>query len=80
MSLFVTFLLHIAGAWIITPGSKSGVYQMVGSAMKDYMDSTGSAEMRNIVVMGISSWGAVSERERLDSEDVSDYAIGLLIF
>ena len=44
---------------------------MVGSAVRDYSDSTGASVMNNIVVMGISSWGAVSERERLESADVS---------
>ena len=39
---------------------------MVGSAVRDYSDSTGASVMNNIVVMGISSWGAVSERERLE--------------
>lgn len=71
-SVFSYSVLLVLGAWIITPGSKSGVYQMVGSAVRDYSDSTGASVMNNIVVMGISSWGAVSERERLESADVSE--------
>ncbi|XP_067935485.1 transient receptor potential cation channel subfamily M member-like 2 [Watersipora subatra] len=71
-SLFKQGLLDIAtttGAWILTPGSNTGVYKMVGSAVKDHLDSTGSTAMNNIVLLGIAAWGSVAAREKLTGKD-----------
>ena len=59
------------GAWILTPGSNTGVYKMVGSAVKDHLDATGSTAMNNIVLLGIAAWGSVASRENLTNTDVS---------
>ncbi|XP_067945054.1 transient receptor potential cation channel subfamily M member-like 2 [Watersipora subatra] len=60
-------LTTTTGAWILTPGSNNGVYEMVGSAVKDHLDATGSSSMNNIVLLGIAAWGSVAERQRLES-------------
>lgn len=60
----------LSGAWILTPGTNTGVYMMVGAAVKDHIDSTGSAAMNDIVLLGIASWGSVTERDRLEHEEV----------
>lgn len=62
---------YSVGAWILTPGSNTGVYKMVGSAVKDYIDSTGSSAMNNIVLLGIASWGSVTNRDYLSDPSVS---------
>ncbi|XP_067945050.1 transient receptor potential cation channel subfamily M member-like 2 [Watersipora subatra] len=58
-------LATTTGVWILTPGSKNGVHEMVGSAVKDHLDATGSYSMNNIVLLGIAAWGSVAERHRL---------------
>ncbi|XP_067945042.1 transient receptor potential cation channel subfamily M member-like 2 [Watersipora subatra] len=72
--MFKEGLLGLAtttGAWILTPGSHNGVYEMVGSAVKDHLDATGSTSMDDIVLLGIAAWESVAERQRLvdNSED-----------
>ena len=44
---------------------------MVGSAVKDHLDATGSTAMNNIVLLGIAAWGSVASRENLTNTDVS---------
>lgn len=44
---------------------------MVGTAAKDYLDATGSADSNNIVLLGVPSWGSVAGREKLVNTTVS---------
>lgn len=58
------------GAWILTPGTSTGVYKMVGTAVKNRVEATGSAGRNDIVLLGIASWGAVTARDRLEGSKV----------
>ena len=59
----------------MTPGSNTGVYKMVGSAVKDHLDATGSAAMNNITLVGVAAWGSVASRDRLMDNKVSMLAV-----
>ena len=67
-SLF--YIPPTTGAWILTPGSHTGVYSMVGSAVKDHIDTAGSSAMNDIVLLGIASWGSVASRDKLECPKV----------
>ncbi|CAL1535907.1 unnamed protein product [Lymnaea stagnalis] len=54
------------GAWIITGGTKSGVMEFVGEAVKDHMTIHGSSTDDECVALGIVSWGAVGSKKALD--------------
>ncbi|KAM8975634.1 transient receptor potential cation channel subfamily M member 2-like [Pelodytes ibericus] len=49
------------GAWIITGGSHAGVMRHVGEAVRDFSDS-------DIVLIGITTWGIVHNRQYLMSQ------------
>ena len=55
-------VLCVTGAWIITGGTQTGVMQIVGEAVRDYM-----LQNRNydeiLVVIGIAVLGRVANRE-----------------
>ena len=57
-----------ADAWIVTGGTKAGVMEIVGEAVRDYHLQNGSA--KQIVVVGIAVWGIVANRERLMDKNV----------
>lgn len=62
---------------MLTPGSNTGVYKMVGSAVKDHLDTTGSTAMNNIVLLGVAAWGSVAAREHLVEPGVSNCVVDL---
>ncbi|XP_072117252.1 transient receptor potential cation channel subfamily M member 2 [Mobula birostris] len=52
------------GAWIITGGSYAGVMKYVGEAVR-HCNMTSSHKEKQIVAIGIASWGIVHNRESL---------------
>ncbi|NXU57450.1 TRPM2 protein, partial [Turnix velox] len=52
------------GAWIITGGSHAGVMKQVGEAVRDFILSCSRKE-REIVTIGIATWGTVYNRDSL---------------
>ena len=61
--------IFIVDAWIITGGSKSGVMEFVGDAVRDHRITSGKKE--DVVALGIATWGMVANRLNLDGDDVS---------
>ncbi|KAL3875817.1 hypothetical protein ACJMK2_033732 [Sinanodonta woodiana] len=55
------------GAWIITGGMGAGVMKFVGEAIRDHILTKGISD-KNIVALGIATWGCVANRESLDGE------------
>ncbi|XP_061196286.1 transient receptor potential cation channel subfamily M member-like 2 [Saccostrea echinata] len=54
-------------AWIITGGTRTGVMEFVGDAVKDHIITTG--RKNDVVVLGIATWGCVANRHALDGEE-----------
>ncbi|XP_051566552.1 transient receptor potential cation channel subfamily M member 2 [Myxocyprinus asiaticus] len=52
------------GAWILTGGTHTGVMKHVGMAVRDYTLSSSSME-RQIVVVGVATWGVIHNRHSL---------------
>jgi len=63
--------LLILEAWIITPGSHTGLYKKVGSAVKNHIESASSTSTNEIVLLGIATWGSVAGKELLENLPVS---------
>ncbi|XP_068837675.1 transient receptor potential cation channel subfamily M member 2 isoform X2 [Capricornis sumatraensis] len=64
-SVFRRGLLKVAqtsGAWVITGGSHTGVMKQVGEAVRQL---SGSFCEREVVTIGIATWGALHNRESL---------------
>jgi len=61
----------ILGAWIITPGSHTGLYKKVGLVVKDHIESASSTSTNEIVLLGIATWGSIAGKELLKNEMVS---------
>ncbi|XP_041364291.1 transient receptor potential cation channel subfamily M member-like 2 [Gigantopelta aegis] len=60
-------LCHAAtstGAWIITGGTGTGIMQIVGEAIHEYMMAHGVQDQK-LVALGIATWGIVSNRSAL---------------
>lgn len=55
------------GAWIITGGTATGVMQFVGEAVRDHLLTLGTND-KNIVALGIATWGCIANREALDGD------------
>ena len=68
--LLLLFKQCYADAWIVTGGMRTGVMEIVGETILDYMLQTGGTEKR-ITALGIASWGFVGNRSALVSPDVS---------
>ncbi|CAL1535901.1 unnamed protein product [Lymnaea stagnalis] len=58
------------GAWIITGGTKSGVMEFVGEAVKDHMLIHSNSTDNKCVVLGIASWGVVGNKKALNGNRV----------
>nr|XP_022319514.1 transient receptor potential cation channel subfamily M member 5-like [Crassostrea virginica] len=54
-------------AWIITGGTRTGVMEFVGDAVKDHIITTG--RKNDVVVLGMATWGCVANRQALDGEE-----------
>ncbi|XP_052709281.1 transient receptor potential cation channel subfamily M member-like 2 isoform X1 [Crassostrea angulata] len=53
--------------WIITGGTQSGVWELMGDAVKDHNSSW---ERKNdVVVLGVAPWGCVANRQALEEEE-----------
>ena len=61
-------LFSLIGAWIITGGTRTGVMEFVGDAVKDHIITTG--RKNDVVVLGMATWGCVANRQALDGEEV----------
>ena len=59
----------IAGAWLITAGTNSGVVKLVGDAKHDYELAHGAES--GVVLLGITPWGLVKNRDILKNDYVS---------
>ncbi|XP_078316710.1 transient receptor potential cation channel subfamily M member-like 2 isoform X4 [Crassostrea virginica] len=57
-------------AWIITGGTRTGVMEFVGDAVKDHIITTG--RKNDVVVLGMATWGCVANRQALDGEEQND--------
>ncbi|KAI8729644.1 transient receptor potential cation channel subfamily M member 2 [Biomphalaria glabrata] len=57
------------GAWIITGGTKSGVMEFVGEAVKDHMTIKGSSSDDILVALGVVTWGIVGNKDALKGGD-----------
>lgn len=53
-------------AWIITGGTHSGVMKHVGKAVNEYLTANGNK--KEIVIIGIASWGRVQGNELLEKK------------
>ena len=62
------FFFSLIGAWIITGGTRTGVMELVGDAVKDHIITTG--RKNDVVVLGMAFWGCVANRQALDGEEV----------
>jgi len=60
----------MAGAWIITGGTQTGVMQFVGEAAREYMLQSGNYEQQ-LVVIGISVLGRIANREAIKNGSFS---------
>lgn len=58
----------MAGAWIITGGTRTGLMEFVGDAVKDHIITSG--RKNDVVVLGVATWGCVANRQALDGEEV----------
>lgn len=58
----------MTGAWIITGGTRTGVMEFVGDAVKDHIITSG--RKNDVVVLGVATWGCVANRQALDGEEV----------
>lgn len=56
-------------AWIVTGGTNTGVMEIVGDAVHDYMLQMGVSG-RRIVVLGIATWGFVANKASLVVNEV----------
>ncbi|KAK3595122.1 hypothetical protein CHS0354_002375 [Potamilus streckersoni] len=56
------------GAWIITGGMGAGVMKFIGEAVRDHIVTKGTLD-KNIVALGIATFGCVANRESLDGDD-----------
>ena len=54
-----------AGAWILTPGTHTGVFQTIGSAVRSFLDTDTSLDMDEIVLLGMPSWVSTAQRQCL---------------
>ena len=59
ISIFVGFF-SLIGALIITGGTRTGVMELVGDAVKDHIITTG--RKNDVVVLGMASLGCVANR------------------
>ena len=66
--------LFFIGAWITTWGNKRGVMELVGDAVREYNLETGTSK-RQIVLVGIVSWGLVANRKNLKDSKVRQLII-----
>lgn len=57
------------GSWIITGGTEHGVMRLVGEAVAEERVQRG----RDLVVLGIATWGIVARREHLVFNPVRIY-------
>lgn len=55
----------VAGAWIVTGGTRTGVMEIVGEAAREHMLQNGLAE-QNIVLLGIVAWSMVANNDKLE--------------
>ena len=61
----------LSGAWLITAGTNSGVVKLVGEARHEHEIASGTDS--EIVLLGITPWGLVKQREELVNENVCLY-------
>lgn len=57
----------MTGAWIITGGTRTGVMEFVGDAVKDHIITSG--RKNDVVVLGVATWGCVANRQALEEEE-----------
>lgn len=58
------------GAWIITGGTNTGVMRLVGEAVaEEYAKYSTDREEDRLVVLGIATWGNVSMKDQLVTEN-----------
>ena len=70
--------MYFVDAWIVTGGTNAGVMQLVGGAVKNYMDTHGAVE-KEIVALGIVPWGVVHDKEKLIDKVCDEINIQWLI-
>lgn len=58
------------GAWIITGGTATGVMEFVGEAVRDHILTAGNQD-KNVVAIGVATWGIVANRVELDGDEVN---------
>uniref|UniRef100_A0A914UJE4 G-protein coupled receptors family 1 profile domain-containing protein n=1 Tax=Plectus sambesii TaxID=2011161 RepID=A0A914UJE4_9BILA len=56
-------------AWIITGGTATGVMKYVGDALKEHQLSTGFADSKRLVAIGIAAWGCIDNNVCLEDAD-----------
>ena len=66
------FYDSVAGAWLVTGGTATGVMEFVGEAVQEKISSSSVGE-NECVALGIASWGYVSNNAALDGEGVCDF-------
>uniref|UniRef100_A0A1A8QB26 Transient receptor potential cation channel, subfamily M, member 2 n=1 Tax=Nothobranchius rachovii TaxID=451742 RepID=A0A1A8QB26_9TELE len=69
-NMFHRGLIKVAqttGAWIITGGTNTGVMKHVGQAVRDY--GLSSLQGKEIVAIGVATWGVIHKRDTLVRED-----------
>ncbi|XP_065109447.1 transient receptor potential cation channel subfamily M member 4-like isoform X1 [Paramisgurnus dabryanus] len=59
------------GAWIITSGLREGIGRYVGEAVRDHATAVSSVALNKVVLIGISPWGLVQNRQQLLNDEGS---------
>lgn len=61
---------NLSDAWIVTGGTATGVMKYVGDALKEHELSTGFADSKRLVAIGIAAWGCIDNNVCLEDSDV----------
>ncbi|XP_069123673.1 transient receptor potential cation channel subfamily M member-like 2 isoform X2 [Argopecten irradians] len=59
------------GAWIITGGTHTGVMEIVGEGIREYILTYG--KQKDIVCLGVPLWGIIANRDALDEDEEGNF-------
>ncbi|XP_033755589.1 transient receptor potential cation channel subfamily M member-like 2 isoform X2 [Pecten maximus] len=59
------------GAWIITGGTHTGVMEIVGEGIREYILTYG--KQKDIVCLGVPLWGIIANRDALDEDENGNF-------
>ncbi|XP_021379559.1 transient receptor potential cation channel subfamily M member 1-like [Mizuhopecten yessoensis] len=59
------------GAWIITGGTHTGVMEIVGEGVQEYVLTYG--KQKDIVCLGVPLWGVIANKDALDEDENGNF-------